>query len=184
MITSSTWSHSTLHTHIEMVCSSYSFFNYISTKTKRTLFSTHPWNCWLCHSWQYCDWIIQTAQPESCNPCPACCCVYLKPLSCSSRCLQGSSNILPVVGNWQEAPQLQLGHQPHRQSPPANTRFYNGLWRTHTRASNQPPRSLKLYKLRILSCALVKGLASMILNRDSYCDDTDNQMLSLNDVMM
>ena len=63
---------------------------------------------------------------------------------------------------------------------PANTRFYNGLWRTHTRASNEPPRSLKLYKLRILSCALMKGLASMILNRDSYCDDTDNQMLSLN----
>ena len=29
---------------------------------------------------------------------------------------------------------------------PANTRFYNGLWRTHTRASNEPPRSLKLYK--------------------------------------
>ena len=74
MITS-TWSHSTLHTHIEMVCSSYSFFNYIftKTKTKRTLFSTHPWNCWLCHSWQYCDWIIQTAQPESCNPCMLLC---------------------------------------------------------------------------------------------------------------
>ena len=39
-------------------------------------------------------------------------------------------------------------------------------------------------EFRILSCALMKGLATMILNRDSYCDDTDNQMLSLNDVMM
>ena len=39
-------------------------------------------------------------------------------------------------------------------------------------------------EFRLLSCALMKGLATMILNRDSYCDDTDNLMLSLNDVMM
>ena len=39
-------------------------------------------------------------------------------------------------------------------------------------------------EFRLLSCALMKGLATMILNRDSYCDYTDNQMLSLNDVMM
>ena len=39
-------------------------------------------------------------------------------------------------------------------------------------------------EFRILSCALMKGLASMILNRDSYCDYTDNQMQSLNDVLI
>ena len=39
-------------------------------------------------------------------------------------------------------------------------------------------------EFRILSCALMKGLASMILNRDSYCDNTDNLMQSLNDVLI
>ena len=191
MITSSTWSHSTLHTHIEMVCSSYSFFNYISTKTKtktktkRTLFSTHPWNCWLCHSWQYCQ-------------------LCLDHTNCPAWVLQSLHVVVSTWSHWAAPLGVFKGHQTSflwwetdRKLPssslvtnhiashrPANTRFYNGLWRTHTRASNEPPRSLKLYKLRILSCALMKGLASMILIRDSYCDDTDNQMLSLNDVMM
>ena len=39
-------------------------------------------------------------------------------------------------------------------------------------------------EFRVLSCALMKGLASMILNRDSYCDNTDNLMQSLNDVLI
>ena len=33
---------------------------------------------------------------------------------------------------------------------------------------------------RLLSCALMRGLASMILNRDLYCDDIDDDQ-SLND---
>ena len=39
-------------------------------------------------------------------------------------------------------------------------------------------------EFRVLSCALMKGLASMILNRDSYayCDNTDNLMQNLNDM--
>ena len=39
-------------------------------------------------------------------------------------------------------------------------------------------------EFRVLSCTLMKGLASMIQNREFNCDNTDNEMLSLNDVLM
>ena len=39
-------------------------------------------------------------------------------------------------------------------------------------------------EFRLLSCALMRGLASMIQNREFNCDNTDNEMLSLNDVLM
>ena len=33
-------------------------------------------------------------------------------------------------------------------------------------------------EFRLLSCALMRGLAAMILNRDLYCDDFYNDSLS------